>query len=243
MIQIKTKYIVLGVFVLLVALFTLGGYLGHRRAINASNEVISALKDTVITYEYKIGKLKRYASERDQLIVEQKQAIEQGLLEKKELKALHLSAVSEVTSLKAQIRVILDSIGHNGIITIPCPNTDTLEFINAIYLPFEFQEKTKYVDLKGRFDGEGVLSMELEVPVELNLWTGYDKSRKGYKAVVTSDNPFFKVSEINSIKVEAKKPSRFGIGLQCGWGFAFFKGNVTAQPYVGVGLQYSLIRF
>ncbi|NLH78601.1 MAG: hypothetical protein GX465_16350 [Acidobacteria bacterium] len=243
MIQIKTKYIVLGVFLLLLAIFALGGYLGHRKAINASNEVISALKDTVITYEYKIGKLKRYASERDQLIVEQKQAIEQGLLEKKELKALHLSAVSEVTSLKAQIRVILDSIGHNGIITIPCPNTDTLEFINAIYLPFEFNKKTKFIDLKGRFDEEGVLSIDQTISASLDIFTGYDRQKKAYKAVVTSDNPDFKVLEINSIKVEAKKPSRFGLGLQSGYGFMLSKEKVTAQPYIGIGLQYSLIRF
>jgi hypothetical protein len=243
MIQIKTKYIVLGVFLLLLAIFALGGYLGHRKAINASNEVITSLRDTIITYEYKIGELTKYASERNQLIVEMEQAIALGEIDKAELKKLHLKTVSEVTRLKAQVKILLDSIGHNGIITIPCPNTDTLEFINAIYLPFEFNKKTKFIDLKGRFDGEGVLSIDQTISASLDIFTGYDRQKKAYKAVVTSDNPDFKVLEINSIKVEAKKPSRFGIGLQCGWGLAFFKGNVTAQPYVGVGLQYSLIRF
>lgn len=242
MIQIKTRNIVIGIFVLLVAIFILGGYFGHRIANRASNAVIIALNDTIHNYEYKIGELKRYASERNQLIVEQEQAIHQGLLDKKELKALHLSAVSEVTRLKAQVKMLIDSIGHNGVITIPCPNNDTLQFLNAIYLPFEFQKEDDFVDLKGRFDSEGKMSVDLTVPVTLDIWTGYDKTRKSYKATVVSNNPFFKVSDINSIKVEAKKPSRFSIGLHIGYGFTI-KDQVYATPYAGGGISYAIVRF
>ncbi len=63
-----------------------------------------------------------------------------------------------------------------------------------------------------------------------------DKKLKTYKAVVSSTNPYFKVSEIKSIKVEAKKLSRITFGAQGGYGIT--KSGLS--PYVGVGISYRI---
>jgi hypothetical protein len=191
-------------------------------------------------YKYKVASLEKTAYEKQQLVIEQKQAIESGLLKQAELKALNLKKVSEVTSLKAQVRILIDSIKHTGKVVVvnPCDSTDT-EWQNALYLPVSFVENTKYYNLSGTMDENANLSLDLKLPVSLDVFTGWDRKLKSYKAVVTSDNPHFIVSEIRSLKVEVPKPKKLGIGFQIGYG-------VTKQglsPVISVGLNYNLFTF
>lgn len=44
------------------------------------------------------------------------------------------------------------------------------------------------------------------------------------------------------VKVQ-RKPTRWGIGIQAGYGVGVNAGQVTAFPYIGVGISYNLIRF
>lgn len=44
------------------------------------------------------------------------------------------------------------------------------------------------------------------------------------------------------VKVQ-RKPTRWGIGIQAGYGIGVNSGQVTAFPYIGVGISYNLIRF
>ena len=236
MIQIKNKYIVVGIAVSLLLVYLLGGYLGRLKANRDSVENTVAYIDSIKIYKYKLDSLEKVAYEKTQLIIEQKQAIELGLLKQAELKALNLKKVSEVTSLKAQIKILSDSVEHTGEVIV-IHDTVTGEDHNVLYLPVGFQEKTKHYELYGEFDTNANLSLDLTVPVDLDIFTGYDRKLKSYKAVVTSDNPYFKVSEIKSIKVEAKKPSRITFGAQAGYGIILGKPLSTA-PYVGLGVSY-----
>ncbi len=38
-----------------------------------------------------------------------------------------------------------------------------------------------------------------------------------------------------------KKRSKWGIGLQVGYGMSTYGGNIRASPYVGVGINYNLV--
>lgn len=243
MIQIKTKYVAVLALLITVGIYVLGYRIGHSRANTQSVAVITALTGEVKQYQYKYDSVVKYASERDQLVIEQKVAIESGLIDKAELKKLHLKAVSEVTKLKAQVEVLLDSVSHNGTVVVvqPCP-PEIGEEHPVLYLPFEFKKKDKFLDLKGEFDEKGEMSLSLKVPVALDLWTGYNRQEKKYTATVTSDNKLFQVTEIRSIKVASVKPKKFGIGVQVGYGINF-KDEIKAQPYIGVGASYNLIRF
>lgn len=204
-INISTKYLFLGILVVFLATFAIGWYISRQKADRASTTLIQALTGKLKIYEYKYDSVVKYAAERDQLIITQKQAIESGLIKQKELKALNIKKVSEVTSLKAQIRILADSVKHTGEVIV-IHDTVTNDDQSMIILPFGFQDKTKYYELYGEFSETAELSLDLTVPVALDIFTGYDKKLKSYKAVAASDNPYFKVSEIKSIKVEAKKP-------------------------------------
>lgn len=63
---------------------------------------------------------------------------------------------------------------------------------------------------------------------------GYDAYVSGYNAKLDSINLFHTYTE--RIIEPIKKPSRFGLGVQVGYGFSA-KGVV---PYMGVGIQYRL---
>ena len=54
---------------------------------------------------------------------------------------------------------------------------------------------------------------------------------------VITDNPYTKIKSVRALKVEQKQ-SRLGIGLQVGYGITLFK----LEPYVGVGLQYNILK-
>jgi hypothetical protein len=239
-IQVKTRSIILAILVTLAGTFLLGGYLGHRRSDRASKSVIWALKGQIEYYKYQVGELQKTATQKDQFILSQKEAIKQGLIDKEELKKLHLKAVSEVTSLKGQVKILKDSLSHNGniIITQPCDSFGTAA--SVIELPFSFSKPdSKYYYLAGNFDTEGNMTLDsLNVPFGVDVWTGIDKQTKRYKAVVTTDNPYVTISEIKSVKMDLPKPKRFRIGAQAGYGIIL--GNpVRTAPYIGFGISYN----
>lgn len=68
-----------------------------------------------------------------------------------------------------------------------------------------------------------------------------------YTAVVGGIEPYLKSIEIypktiyvnNNITTTIKVRSRFGLGVQAGYGY----GRNGLQPYVGVGVQYNLIQW
>jgi len=236
---IKTRYIILTLIFAFTAIFLLGRSCGRSRAESRSESIISGLNGKITSYEYQIAELTKYASEKDQMILSQKQAISSHLIEKAEFKNLYFKSLNEVTLLKSQIRILSDSIEHTGeVITVPSADTLAIEF-PAIRLPFAFKEETKYYSLKGGFSYEGNMNIDLNVPVELSLWTGIDKKTKEYKAVVTTDNPVVKIQDITSMKFDMPKPKRFSIGIQAGYGI----GKDGLTPYIGFGGEFVLLSF
>ena len=43
------------------------------------------------------------------------------------------------------------------------------------------------------------------------------------------------------IKLNKKANKKFGFGVQCGYGLYFIQGKLS--PYIGVGIQYNLLKF
>ena len=231
-----------GVVVLILAIFLLGGYLGYRRANNAPQAQYSALNDTISYYKYKYNQALVYAAEKDQIITTQREALQRGELEKAELKALNLKKVSELTALKIKIDTLLQAVSH----------TDKLVYIDtcmgydmpqaAIMLPFSFIDDDEWMAMRGDFDEWGQLDINLRVDAGLDVWTGLDKSTKQYKAIVTTDNPYINITGIRSFKFDVPRPKKFGLGVFAGYGITV-AGEVKATPMIGVGLNYNLITF
>src|SRR5574343_450044 len=112
-ITIKNKYLILALVIALAGTLAIGWRLGKVRGERASQHNIEVLNGLIKEYVIDIDGLKKQVSEKDQLILSQKQAIDIHLIEKAELKKLHFKAVNEVTSLKAEINILKDSIAHN----------------------------------------------------------------------------------------------------------------------------------
>jgi hypothetical protein len=81
--------------------------------------------------------------------------------------------------------------------------------------------------------------VEVEVPVEQKIYQTAD-----YRAVVEGFRPRLAEIEIfrntTYIKETTSPRSRWGLGLQAGYGIA---GDTKLRPYIGLGVQYNLITF
>lgn len=231
------KYIIgiVAILALLTASYFVGRYYANKaNRVNIDN--IIALRDSVKHYKVTIGKLEYDVAEKGQIVLSQKDAIKTGLLEKEALKRLNIKYLSELTSAKGLVNILRDSIGHNGVIYL-----DTTTHRPAIGLPFTFGDTTKFYTFGGGFNIKGKMNFALKVPISLNVYTGVDKKGKK-KAVILTDNPYVSIGEITSLKIDYPKPSRFGIGLSAGYG-AFLGTPIKFAPFVGISLNYNLIRF
>jgi hypothetical protein len=217
----------------------LGGGNGASKRNNALNSVISAYADSLKSYKVKIADKEQTAYQMSQLIMSQKQAIQSGILEREALRKLNLKTINELTKTKLTLKLARDSVKHTGtVITIH----DTLyKERNCIILPFDFGEKNNFVDMEGNFDSTGVMSFYLSVPINVDLYTGIDK-KKTAKSVVTIDNPYVVLNSIQSVRLDLPKERRWGMGAFAGYGIGL-SGTIKAQPFVGIGMSYSILRF
>lgn len=254
-IVLKTKWIVVAVIVAILALFITGYICGHKKGDRVLNDLKSAYSDSLATYKTEINGKTTYIAQIEQEIATKSELIRLGEIERKELRAINLKQVNELTKLKFRIDTLLEDVAHNGqIIDVNKDSTlnnlpkeqltsnDSITKQKAILLPFSFEKKDEWLELKGRFDPQGKLDVKLDIKADVNVFTGWDKTLKSYKSVVISDSPYLQTIGIKSFKLDLKKPTRYGIGLQVGYGLLL--GNpVKTAPYIGVGLSYNFIRF
>jgi hypothetical protein len=249
-ITVKTRTWVIAILIAIGGIFFLGWYLGHKKANRALNALISSQNATINRYVVKIGGDSVYIAEKEQEILTKKQAIKNGELEREELRKLNLKQANELTRLQLRIDTLLTNVTHNGqIIEILNsqianykPANDTITKQKAILLPFSFEKKDEWLNLAGNFNNQGKLDISLKLDVPLDIWTGVDKLTKLPIAKVSTKCPYLGILSINSIKMDTKKPTRYGIGVFMGYGLNL-TGTIKASPLIGVGIQYSIIRF
>ena len=85
----------------------------------------------------------------------------------------------------------------------------------------------------------------LVLPMQQRHYKGdnYEAWISGYRPQLDSVWVFPETRYITKeVKVQ-RKPTRWGIGIQAGYGVGVSSGQVTAFPYIGVGISYNLIRF
>jgi hypothetical protein len=229
-IKISNKTLIITIIIVLVGIFLLGGYVAHRRAESRYKTLISALNDTITTYKYKYGESEKTASEIRQIVVNTNEAYKSALIEKEEAKKLHFKALAEVTSLKAQVKILKDSIAHTGSVIIVEPCDSVGLGYPVIKLPFAFKEINNNYSLSGGFSEVGNMNIDLTVPVSLDIWTGLDKATKQYKAVVTSTNSVVQITQIRSVKIDVPKPFYDKLWFRATTlGVAFIGGMIVAK--------------
>lgn len=239
MITIKTKYLFLGIILGFTLTFLSGWGLGRFERDNASDNMIIAMNGVIRTYSYTISDLRKEASEKDAIIMSQRKAIREGLIAKEELRKLRIKHADDITKFTGTISLLLDSVQHSGtVVTKPCPPEG--DDHPVLYLPLLFKEENEYLKLYGEFDEDGNLSLDIKMPLEIDVITGYDRTAKAYKTVVTYDQPYLSTIDIRSVKLDFQRPKRMGLSLIAGVGF---NRQAQLQSVVGLGISYDLIQF
>ena len=71
----------------------------------------------------------------------------------------------------------------------------------------------------------------------------YEAWVSGYRPALDSIRVFPETRYITKETISVSSRKRWGIGIQAGYGIGVNSGQVTAFPYIGVGISYNLIRF
>ena len=227
----KHWFIVVAIFLALLTISHIFFQLRIAHIDRQAADNIKALRDTVIQYKTKIKGLQTLVFEKNALIMDKNNALRANLIEKEELRKLHFKSLSEVTRLTSYIRLLRDSVTTDAVIVY-------VDSSKTLKLPFKFADKNEYLSLNGSFDYNGTMRYSLEMPVKLDIYVGISKDNS-YKSTVTTTNPYVKIEDIVTVKMDTQKKKNFGIGVFSGVGFTA-KG---IQPIVGVGVSYCPIKF
>lgn len=129
----------------------------------------------------------------------------------------------------------------------PNPQVDTLILVDTItqYKPIyatKTEEKIELVPIRDTIRIRDTLFVALDRQKKV-----YEDST--YRAVVSGINPSLDEISVYQKRVYVdktqivvqRKPSRWGVGVQIGYGFGVHDQKIDHFPYVGIGLSYNLL--
>jgi hypothetical protein len=240
--KLKIKILIPAILIGILGLLFFGYTIGHRNGVNQFSKEKTLLNKEILRYKAIVNGDSLYIASVEQEITTQKELIKQGEINRKELKALNIKTVNELTKAKLTINILLDSITNNGVVVII---RDTVTINNdkkAILLPFQFSQKNKWYDLSGGFDIDGKMNAIINVYGDFDVWSGISKDTKKPVAIISTNNPNIQINSISSVKMDLPKVKKFGIGIIGGYGINL-SGTIKAQPFIGLGVSYSILRF
>lgn len=83
------------------------------------------------------------------------------------------------------------------------------------------------------------------LPVETKTYAGddYRLQISGYRPNLDWIETFPQTKYVTTTVTGKSNPKRWGIGIQAGYGVGVSSGQVTAFPYIGVGISYNIVRW
>lgn len=166
--------------------------------------------------------------------------VEELVLENGEIVAIRDSYISSYNEIKEQlelsnkeIRTLRKKLGEKPK-TITKIETiikyDTIQPIQTTQ-PNLFNYKDDWVSFHLDIDKPFISNLLINAPLKVGMTED--------KVFVYSDNPYL---NITSVENHIKKPSRWGVGIHCGFGlnYGIVDKSIDIGPYVGVGLEYKL---
>lgn len=163
--------------------------------------------------------------------------------------------INELQKLVSQYK---NKIKDNGSITTFKDNIVVKnKFITKIDTVIVYKDNylTKQINYKSDFDMKGWVignivankdstTLNLKIKNEYIVIFGEEpqgwfKPKKPYAEVINK-NPYSQIAQLRSYQVKNKPPSRIGLGAIAGYGIT---STLTPSFFLGLGLQYSLIRF
>lgn len=236
--KIGTKYLIITLAIVGLSIFFGGWYIGVKKVKTASEVSESTLKDTIQKLHVQINDTEYTLTKTEQELITERRLRKQDIIDKETLRALNTKHVNEISKLKFRIDTLLEDVDHTGhIIHIDTVFVDSMQQ-NAILLPFTFTKQDQWLDLKGRFNEEGKLGIDLKMDMDIDVVTGIAKTGERTVNILT-DNPYVGVIGVRSYKTDTFVPKRWGIGPSIG--YAVCRNGMS--PFVGISLNYNLIEF
>lgn len=154
----------------------------------------------------------------------------------------HLKKVNTVVSMT--VKTQYDTVR----VSIDRPIYKEINGISYLKTPATFSKKAEWYSISGEIQTGGNIKFDtLSFITKPSIFIGYSRKtflqtitfQKAKRTVVFKDaNPYSKVLSMENIAVEEKK-NRVSIGIQGGYGMTLF----GPSPYIGIGIQYNIIRF
>lgn len=121
---------------------------------------------------------------------------------------------------------------------------DTIIFSQSVLLD---TINTKWINAKYGFN-RGFSYLDLKVYNEYQITIGYEGGnlfKKGTPyGIVTNMNPYTSTKDMRVYQVSVPKQKRMGISFQTGFGgvYDMKNNNISYGPYIGLGLNYNIIK-
>ena len=193
-----------------------------------SQNNIVALTDSIEYYECKTGEL---VAQKTMLIGEIKDLKESY---SKELNCLY----DDLNSMKRKNAQMAAQL--KGFIDNPVKDTiwkyDTIKFEKSLIQPFDFSDKWRI--LSGNITlKDDTIGLNIK---EDQVFFDYTIAIEDGCIYIKSDNPYVKYDYVTAIQEQQKKPKRWNIGFQTGFGFQYgmFTKTIDVGPYLGVGVSW-----
>lgn len=122
---------------------------------------------------------------------------------------------------------------------------DTIIFSQSVLLD---TINNKWINAKYGFN-KGLSYLDLKVYNEYQITIGYEGGnlfKKGTPyGVVTNMNPYTSTKDMRVYQVSVPKQKRMGISFQTGFGgvYDMKNSNISYGPYIGLGLNYNIIKW
>ena len=127
-----------------------------------------------------------------------------------------------------------------GFIDNPAKDTvwkyDTINFAQPLVQPFDFSNKWRTLSGNITLDSN---TMGLNIK-EDQVFFDYTIAIEDGCIYIKSDNPYVKYNYVTAIQEQQKKPKRWNVGFQAGFGFHYSILNKVPDigPYLGVGISW-----
>lgn len=253
----KNRTLVLLAISIILFILYVNGCSKIKSIQNKNKQNISALNDSITTFKNKEGKLVHEKSlliaDKNELKDLNKELWEELEEEKKKKPKVIIKTEIEYRDTGSITNVISDLGNNNYSLNFEYLSNDSFLFVkgenNFSAKTFIINPDSNKVNLQ-IFPGTTKLDYKFNIPLTLGIKTedGLDK------IYIKTENEKFKVTKLDAVEVEnyfkekynsTSKPKKFGFGFYVGYGLNLTPntGVVKAQPSIGVGLQYNIIRF
>ena len=133
-----------------------------------------------------------------------------------------------------EMKVKVDTLFVYDTIFIEKPVINKVEIIDTLLLPVPVTDTLMLHD-----------TVFVHLPIEQRQYSDprYTAWVSGYRPQLDSILIYQRTEYITKEINPHKKPKRWGIGLQAGYGVALHDGQIRPTPFIGVGLNWNFLQF